>query len=213
MKILDISWPISEQMTAYKDKHTVKFDMVRTMSADNMRDSHIAMSSHTGTHVDAPSHFIEDGKTMDKIRLERLVGPCKVLSVTLADGTITADHLEPYPIAQGDIVLFKTSNSALGETEKFNAQFVYLDESAARYLGQKKVKAVGLDYLSMERSNPEHPTHLALFAHDVVIIEGLRLQHVPAGDYFFVCLPLNVVGLEAAPARAILISQFSATNG
>lgn len=208
MKILDVSWPISEVMTAYKDKRVVQIEAVKSFAQDNVRDSVMRLGSHTGTHVDAPAHFLQDGKTIDQVRLERLVGPCKVLSVTLADGVITDEHLMPYSIAEGDIILLKTSNSALGATEKFNAQFVYLDESAARYLGQKKVKAVGIDYLGVERGQPEHQTHITLFSHDVVVIEGLRLQHVPAGDYFFVCLPLYVLGIEAAPARAILIESF-----
>jgi len=208
MKILDISWPISEAITAYKDKNTVKFERVRSIEKDNMRDSLIALSSHTGTHVDAPSHFIKDGLTIDQIKLERLVGPCKVLSMLLVDEKITADDLMVYDIQEGDIILLKTNNSAQGATDKFDYDYVYLDESGARYLGEKKVKAVGIDYLSIERSHPEHPTHMALFKHDVVIIEGLRLEHVVAGNYFFVALPLSIIGLEAAPARAILISSF-----
>lgn len=208
MKVLDISWPISPAMTGYKDKATVKFEMARTIEKDNLRDSLIALSSHTGTHIDAPSHFLRDGKTIDEIHLDRLIGPCKVLSFTLIENEITAEDLIEYQIEEGDIILLKTNNSAQSPEDKFNYEYVYLGQSGARYLGEKKVKAVGIDYLSMERSHPDHPTHMTLFHHDVLVVEGLRLGHVQAGEYFFVCLPLNTVGLEAAPARAILIESF-----
>lgn len=208
MKIFDISWPISPATTGYKDKHAVKFDMVRTIEKDNVRDSIVEISSHTGTHVDAPAHFLKDGKTIDQIHLDRLIGPCKVLSLTLVGEEITADDLMKYEIEEGDILLLKTNNSAQSPIDKFNYNYVYLGESGAQYLAKKRIKAVGIDYLSIERSHPDHPTHMMLFHHDVLIIEGLRLAHVQAGEYFFVCLPLYSIGLEAAPARAILIQSF-----
>ncbi len=192
-------------MTAYKDKKTVNFQMNRTMDKDGVRDSSIVLSSHTGTHIDAPTHFLRDGLTIDEIHLERLVGPCKVLSMTTIEEKVTADDLAQHSIAEGDIILLKTNNSAYGINDSFDYDYVYLDPSGAQFLADKKIKAVGLDYLSIERSHPEHPTHMTLFHHDVVVIEGLRLAHVPAGEYLFVCLPLAIIGLEAAPARAVLV--------
>lgn len=208
MKVFDVSWPISPATTGYKDKHAVKFAMVRTFEKDNVRDSIVEVSSHTGTHVDAPSHFLKDGKTIDEIHLDRLMGKCKVLSLTLVDEEITPDDLMKYEIEEGDIILLKTNNSAQSPIDKFNYNYVYLGQAGARYLGEKKIKAVGIDYLSIERSHPDHPTHMTLFHHDILIIEGLRLGHIEAGEYFFVCLPLYSIGLEAAPARAILIQSF-----
>lgn len=206
MKVLDISWPIDPAMTAYKNKKTVLFDCTKTIDKDGARDSTITLSSHTGTHVDAPSHFLRDGKTIDEINPERLIGPCKVLHIEKE--AIEADDLKNYEINAGDIILLKTSNSAFSPQDAFDPSYCYLHESGARYLSEKKVKAVGIDYLSIERSHPEHPTHVTLFHHDIVIIEGLRLEHVQPGSYFFVCLPLFTFGLEAAPARAILIESF-----
>ncbi len=84
---------------------------------------------------------------------------------------------------------------------------MYLEASGAKYLTEKKIKAVGIDYLGIEHSQPGHPTHETLMNGDVIVIEGLRLGHVQKGNYFFVCLPLNMIGLEAAPARAILMSK------
>jgi arylformamidase len=108
-------------------------------------------------------------------------------------------------IYAGDIILLKTANSSLGATALFNPSFVYLEASGAHYLQEKKIKAVGIDYLGIERAQPAHETHLQLMEHGITIIEGLRLQHVKQGRYLVCCLPLNAVGIEAAPARAVLI--------
>lgn len=205
MKILDISWPISTAITGYKDKHVVNFEDVKHFVVDNARETNICLSSHTGTHVDAPSHFLKDGKTIEEVHLERLVGPCKVLDLMHVQEKITRDDIQDYDIQEHDIVLFKTSNSMYHATDKFSPQFVYLEVSGAEYLAQKKVKAVGIDYLGIEHSQPGHLTHRTLMHADVIIIEGLRLGHVEPGVYQFICLPLYIIGLEAAPARAILM--------
>lgn len=207
MKIYDISWPISPAITEYKDKKTVVFEEIRNINRDGVRETAITLSSHTGTHIDAPSHFFKDGKTIDEIALDRFIGNAVVLDLIMVQEEITWDDLE----AQGDkinkdqIILFKTVNSDLDENEKFTPHFVYLHESGAQYLVEKKVKAVGIDYLGIERSQPDHDTHKTLMHNDILVIEGLRLEAVPAGNYEMYCLPLYVIGLEAAPARAILI--------
>jgi arylformamidase len=207
MKIFDISWPISTATTGYKDRNIVTFEETRTFAKDGMRDSVINLSSHTGTHVDAPAHFIKDGLTIDQIGLDRLMGPAVVIDLfNVLDG-ITRDDLIDKGIQEGDIVLLKTTNSLTPATGKFTPHFIYLEVSGAQYLAEKKIKAVGIDYLGLERSQPGHESHTALMHADIVIIEGLRLQHVPAGDYICICLPLNIIGLEAAPARAILIEN------
>ena len=208
MKIIDISWPISTATTGYKDRHVVAFEKVKNFAKDGVRETNIRLSAHTGTHVDAPSHFLKDGKTIDQIHPDRLIGPCKVLDMTDVAEHITRNRLAEHEseIAADDIVLLKTSNSAQPATEKFSPHIVYLESSGAEYLKEKKIKAVGIDYLGIERSQPGHPTHEVLMAANICIIEGLRLSPVDAGAYFLVCLPLNIIGLEAAPARAVLIS-------
>ena len=205
--IFDISWPISSTITGYKDKKTVSITQVKEFDRDNVRESTITINSHTGTHVDAPSHFLKDGKTIDQIALERLIGQAVVLDLTMVTDAITREHLEQHAgaINSGDIVLLKTTNSDLQPTAPFTPHFIYLHQSGARYLAEKNIKAVGIDYLGIERNQPGHETHVELFTHDVVIVEGLRLEHVQPGRYDFYCLPLKVVGLEAAPARALLI--------
>ncbi len=208
MKIIDISWPISEATTGYKDRHIVKLQEIKSFAKDGVRESKIQMSAHTGTHVDAPSHFLRDGKTIDQIPLDRVIGRCKVLDLTNVAEHITRDRLAEHDndIAENDIVLLKTSNSSISPTDKFNPHFVYLQDSGAVYLTEKKIKAVGIDYLGLEHSQPDHISHTTLMHANISIFEGLRLKHVDPGIYLLVCLPLNIIGMEAAPARAVLLS-------
>jgi arylformamidase len=207
MKIIDISWPIvSGATTEYKDRATIYFEMAKNFPQDQVRDSLIRLSSHSGTHVDAPSHFLEDGKTIDQVSLHSLIGRCKVFDLSDAVDSVKASDLQDYDIQEGDIVLLKTTNSLRMPTEKFDPHFIYVNITAAELLARKKVKAVGIDYLGIERSHPDHPTHITLMKHNITIIEGLRLSGVQSGEYTLCCLPLNIIGLEAAPARAVLIS-------
>jgi arylformamidase len=207
MKVIDISWPISKATTGYKDRSVVSFDEVKNFNRDGARETNIHLSSHSGTHVDAPSHFLKDGKTIDEMSLDRTIGDCVVLDMTTCAERITRDCLMAHDndIVEGGIVLLRTANSDISATDKFSPHFVYLEASGALYLAEKKIKAVGIDYLGIEHSQPGHPTHENLMHASVIIIEGLRLGHVQPGSYFFVCLPLYTIGLEAAPARAILI--------
>jgi arylformamidase len=207
MKIYDISWPISQATTEYKNKGTIQLATVKGFDVDGVRDSIITLGTHTGTHVDAPSHFLRDGKSIDMISLDRVMGRAKVIDLMTVHESISGDDLARYEINEGDIILLRTANSALGVNDPFTSHFIYLDASGARYLAEKRIKAVAIDYLGIERGDPEHTTHTTLMKADVVIIEGVRLSHVPAGDYFMICLPLAIIGLEAAPARAILMSE------
>lgn len=206
-RVIDISWPISETMTAYKNQHEVKFADIATFSGDNYRKSRITMSSHDGTHVDAPSHFVEHGSSIDQLPLTSLVGSCKVIDVTHVEEKITQADIAACDINAGDIILFKTKNSFLSPTAHFNPQFVFIQHDAAQFLADKKIKAVGVDYLGIERSQPGHETHISFFSNNIAVVEGLRLGDVEPGAYFFCCLPLNIQGLEGAPARAVLFQD------
>lgn len=207
MKIIDISWPLaSGATTEYKDRATIYFETTKDFHQDQVRDSLIRLGSHSGTHVDAPSHFIADGVTIDHISLQTLIGRCRVLDLSDAVDAIKASDLQDCDIQEGDIILFKTINSLRLPTQPFDSQFIYVDVTAAELLVRKKVKAVGIDYLGIERSHPDHPTHITLMRHNITIIEGLRLSQVEPGEYTLCCLPLNIIGLEAAPARAVLIT-------
>ncbi len=206
MKIIDISWPISDATTEYKDKKSISFAELKTFDKDGVRESSLCFNAHTGTHVDAPSHFLKDGKTIDEVHLERLMGKAVLLDLPTIGDAITEEDLHGYEIEEGDIVLLRTANSAYEPTDPFANDFISLDPSGAHYLAEKRIKAVGIDYLGIERGDPEHKTHTTLMQADVAIIEGLRLGHVQAGTYFFICLPLAIIGPEAAPARAILMT-------
>jgi len=209
MNYIDISWPISSDMTAYKDRSVVRITPTKNFEYDAVRESLITLGSHTGTHIDAPAHFIVDGVTSEAMSLCATVGPCVVIDMTHCTQAIVrtdliavADHLQ-----QGSRILFKTRNSLHTPTDLFDPNFVYIDCQAAAYLAERAIQAVGIDYLGIERNQKGHDTHIVLLSAGVVIIEGLRLGHVTPGDYFLFCLPLALVGTDGAPARAILVKQ------
>jgi arylformamidase len=203
--IIDISWPISHEMTSYKNNKPVTFTQTRTIENGGMSEHNITLNTHTGTHVDAPSHKLLDGKTLDQIALSSLVGTARVIDLSHLEQIITAADLQVHEITTGDIILLKTKNSILPPTAPFSPEFVYLSPEGAIFLAECGAKAVGIDYLGIERNAPNHTVHSTLLSLQIPIIEGLRLGHVEAGSYYFVCLPLPVVGLDAAPARAILL--------
>ncbi len=204
MKIIDISWPITLDMTAYKDKRVVAFNYTKTFEKDGARESVITLGSHSGTHVDAPSHFIAEGAPIHEVPIEATCGPCVVLDCTDVTESITDEVLREHDIEAGAIVLLKTRNSEYAVNGSFQYDFVYLAGSGAAYLAMRKIKAVGIDYLGIERQQPNHETHEHLMLNNITIIEGLRLANVDPGSYMLWCLPLRIQGLEAAPARAIL---------
>ncbi|MGA9530525.1 MAG: cyclase family protein [Candidatus Babeliales bacterium] len=206
MKIIDISWPISEEMTAYKNKKTVVLTPLKHFEVDHVRETLITMGSHTGTHVDAPAHFVEKGKVMTEVPLSSLIGKAVVLDLVSSTQVITVEDImcKKDLIQQHDIVLLKANVGNGGEKSPFDAQFSYLSSEAAKVLIAMNIKAVGIDYLGIERDQKNHPTHHLFFKNEIPIIEGLRLGHVQEGRYTCVCLPLFIEGIEAAPARAIL---------
>lgn len=207
MKIIDISWPLSERTTGYKDRSVLQVTHRKTYENDKINETSVLLDAHGGTHVDAPYHMNADGKTIDQIPLERLCGNAIVIDCTQEFECITADALRMHEIKQGHIVLCKTKNSLRAYDAPFDPEFVYLHESGAQYLREKKIKAFGIDYLGLERSQPSHPSHKLLLENNIGVIEGLRLAHVDTGLYEAFILPLALAGLDAAPARAILISR------
>ncbi len=207
MKIIDISWPITETITEYKDRKTIKLTQIKNFDKDKVNETLITLHSHTGTHIDAPLHFLQNGKPIDQINLNKFAGECKVLDLSNIEEKITKKDLEKFDIKKNEIILLKTKNSNLEPTEKFDYNFVYLEKSGAQFLVSKKIKAVGIDYLGIERNQTNHETHKILLKEDIPIIEGLRLRHVKTKEYIFYCLPLPISNLDSAPARAILIEK------
>lgn len=206
MNIIDISMEIRRDMAVFKNKEE-KIPRLRIMSDYNVGstyESNIDMNMHTGTHVDAPLHMIEGGDTIENLDLSQVVTPCRVIDLTGLKDSITAADLVDKNIKKGEFLLFKTRNSF---TEEFDFNFVFIEKSGAEYLRSLGIKGVGIDGLGIERSQPDHESHISLMGAGVTIVEGLRLAHVSEGEYQLVALPLKIKGAEAAPARAILISE------
>lgn len=207
MEIYDISVTIASDMPIYPGDAGVSIAPIAELGKGSQYAlSRLVLGSHTGTHLDAPSHFIPDGLTVDQVPLEVLVGPAKVVEFTHGPA-VTAAFLEEQRLPSTlQRVLFKTPNGALWGKPRFQGRFVYLEESAARWLVDRGVRLVGIDYLSVEQYPTRRPVvHLCLLSAGVVILEGLDLRAVPPGDYTLVCLPLKVRGCDGAPARAMLL--------
>ncbi|WP_273849997.1 cyclase family protein [Guptibacillus spartinae] len=200
MKMYDVSAPIFNGMAVYKNKEE-KQPEINTTTNGHVTESRLSLDVHTGTHVDAPLHMMNDGATFESINQEDLVGQAKVIDVTNVKGAISDKDIEAEDIQEGDFILFKSQNSF---EEEFNFDFVFVGEDAARYLAERNIRGVGVDGLGIERSQPEHPTHRSLFEKDVIIMEGLRLKDVAAGEYFMVAAPLKLQGTDASPARVLL---------
>ncbi|BBI35175.1 cyclase family protein [Cohnella abietis] len=205
-KIYDISMTIEESMQVWKSYEAKKPHITNVQNHDQGKphESLLTMNTHTGTHVDAPLHMLAGGETIETISLDRLVGPARVLDLTHLTGFITKEDLVPFAIQRGERLLFKTSSSF---TEEFMLEFVFLREDGAQYLADIGVGLVATDALGIERAQAEYPTHRTLMRNDVIIVEGLRLKDVAAGNYTLVIAPLKMTGIDAAPARAFLMGD------
>jgi arylformamidase len=202
-KIYDISMPIYEGMPVYKNEpdKQPKFETTSDFETGSSHETRIHIDVHTGTHIDAPLHMIPNGKTIESIDIADLIRPCRVLDLTQVVDAIHRADLEPLSLSSGEFVLLKTKNSL---TDAFQLDFVYVAEDAADYLATIGIAGVGIDALGIEHSQPGHPTHRRIMGAGLVIIEGLRLQDVPAGNYMMIAAPLRLIGLDAAPARVVL---------
>lgn len=204
-KVIDISWPINQNTVEYKNKGELNLKAVKNIQSDGVHQTHVSLDMHTGTHIDAPMHFAKNGNSVESISFDHLISDCKVFDLTHVEEKISAFDLQKLDIQENDIVLFKTKNSFFSAQGKFEPNFVYLDKTAAQYLTSKKIKTVGIDYLGIERAQPEHETHKIFFNANITIIEGLRLGEVNPGKYFLICLPVKFEGVEAALSRAVLL--------
>jgi len=165
----------------------------------------LSMSAHTGTHMDAPRHFIADGMTMEQMPMEAVIGRCRVFELECTD-QITADDLKQCKISPGQRVLFKTRNSTRSwQMNEFDKDFISIRQDAAQYLVDQKVLAVGVDYLSIGGYNKDGvETHQTILGAGIWVIEGLNLAEIKPGYYDLICLPLKLVGADGAPCRVVL---------
>lgn len=206
MKMYDVTGSIYEGMTVYKDKPEKQPKLNRVVNG-YVSETRIDLDVHTGTHIDAPLHMVVGGDTFEVVSLDHLVGSCKVVDVTNVESGVSKADLEKLDLKKDDFVLLKTKNSY---EEAFDFDFVFLAADGAEYLTEIGVRGIGIDSLGVERSQEGHPTHKTLFAHKVIIIEGLRLKEVEAGEYFMVAAPLKLVGTDASPARVLLFEGLRA---
>ena len=206
-RVIDISVPNMRGMHVYPGDPVLRVEPVRRIAQGDVCNlSLLTMGSHTGTHVDAPYHFLVDGPRLGDVSLDRMVGEALVADLA-GRPAIDAAALEGVPLRSGDILLCRTDNSWRWERPEFERDFTYLTEDAAALLVARGVRAVGMDYLSIERFGSEDfPVHRRLLGAGVFVIEGLDLRAVAPGRYTLVCLPLKFPDLDGAPARAVLLA-------
>jgi arylformamidase len=210
MTIYDISVPISESLPVWPGDPEIHITQPMHLARGDMATvSRLEMGAHTGTHVDAPAHFIPGGLSVDALDLSVLVGPALVIHAPEAHA-LTAQVLERLNIPPGTSrVLFRTRNSdrwARGEYPFFEDYVAFTMDGAA-WLVERGIRLVGIDYLSVAPFDDPVPTHQTLLRAGIIVVEGLDLSSVAAGAYQLVCLPLKIAGAEGAPARAILIEM------
>lgn len=166
--------------------------------------SRLVMSSHSGTHIDAPRHFLFNKGGVDAIALEKLVGPATVARITVFP-LITLADVKKLRLKKGHRILFKTRNQKLVKKKSFNPDYVSLSPQAARYLASLPVSLVGIDYLGIEaKSAPGHPVHKTLLAKNIVIVEGVNLEKIKPGNYQMAALPLKIKSGDGSPCRVVL---------
>ena len=207
MTIVDISVPIRDAMTVYRGNPPVRIRPAMTLRKDGVNLSELCLGSHTGTHVDAPSHFIRGGAGADRLALDRFIGPAWVADVRRVKGGITADDLREARIPGGSRrVLLRTSNSRWWHPARaFRTDFVYLAPDGADWIVERGIELVGIDYLSIEGYGIRGaPTHKRLLGAGIPIIEGLDLFKVRPGRWQMAALPLRIVDGDAGLTRAVL---------
>ncbi|OGE30267.1 hypothetical protein A3C59_04790 [Candidatus Daviesbacteria bacterium RIFCSPHIGHO2_02_FULL_36_13] len=207
MQFFDISLTIQNSMLVWRGDSPAEVDRFAIVEKDGYGQSNLKLTTHTGTHVDAPNHFVAGGNGVDQIPLEKLIGSCKVLDLT------NIGRLEILPedlgeVQKGDRILLKTGNYKLMKQSTFPEEYVSLSAEAAKFLAEKEINLVGIDFLGIEKEkNPGHPVHVTLLSAGVVNVEGLDLENIEPGEYELICLPLKIKDGDGSPARVVLIKR------
>jgi arylformamidase len=203
---IDVSVTLRDGMVHWPDNPPVSITRQLDISkGDAANVSMLSMGSHTGTHMDAPLHFVPEGRGLDEMDLGATMGPARVIEID-DSVAVTAAALERHVIEAGERILFKTRNSDRSWVDQpFDEDFVYVSAGAAAHLAARQVRLVGVDYLSVGGFKSDGAeTHTALLEAGIWVIEGLDLSRVSAGEYEMICLPLKILRSDGAPARAIL---------
>lgn len=205
--LIDVSTPLDDATPTWPGSPGFAVETLLSIGAgDPANASALTLDVHTGTHVDAPCHFLPGGATTESLSLDVLTGPALVIDVPDAD-IVDADVLEAAEIAPGtDRLLLRTRNSTERDRRRtpFREDFVAITADAARWVVGRRIRLIGIDYCSIQRFTDPADTHLVLLEAGVVILEGLDLVNAPGGRYELLCLPIAIPGIEAAPARAVL---------
>jgi arylformamidase len=206
---IDVTAPLDPKTTPiFPGDAPIKLDFLRQLqSGDRVTLSSFSLGAHSGTHVDAPMHFVRNGAPLDMLPLEKFMGPVRVIDCSLEAMAIDTAELNKHHWRGAKRIFFRTRNSRNGwmTDPHFHEDFTYIAPDAAKLLADDGVELVGIDYISAEEFGaPEPQTHLTLLGKNIPIIEGLDLRDVKAGDYELMLLPLRVIGHEASPARALL---------
>lgn len=211
MKIFDVTVPLGAKLPIYEGDPKVEIGTELAIANGAPANvSRMCFGVHSATHVDAPNHFIEGGRRVHELELEKLTGACRVVEIANDVNSIGPEHLPE--LAGIERILFKTRGSGFWNDTSagFRQDFTDISPAAARVLADAGMKLVGIDYLSVEKfGSTDFGTHLALLKKEVVIVEGLDLREIAPGDYDIVCLPLKYEGGsgDGAPARTILIKK------
>jgi arylformamidase len=204
-KIYDISMTIEAGMISWPSDGPVVVDRVRSMdNGERLNQSRLDLSAHTGTHIDAPIHFLKEGNGVDSLPLDVLIGPVFVAHIPDVQA-IGASDLRKAGIPSGtDRLLLKTDNGKFLERSGFSQEFSYITPDGAGYLIDQGIRLVGIDYLSVAEYGSGEDVHRALLSEGIVIVEGLDLREIPPGLYRMSALPLKIKGCDGAPARVVL---------
>jgi arylformamidase len=202
----DISVPIRDGMVTFDGDPAVHLERVKAMADGAVCNvSRLDFGVHSGTHIDAPVHFIDGATGIEAIDLDALVGPALVVDATGVEGSFDRAVIESLAIPSGtERLLFRSGNTALWDKPAFDRSFVAVTGDGATALVERGVRLVGADYLSIAPFDEPSPTHATLLAAGVVIVEGLDLRSIEPGWYDLICLPLLIPGSDGGPARAIV---------
>ena len=207
MRIIDISVPIQTGMVVFDGDPVVELSRASSINKGDLANvSRLTFGVHTGTHVDAPLHFLEGVTAVDTLPLDVLIGRFLVVDATAMTGQIDAAALAILNIPSGtERLILKTQNSSLWDRSTFTSEYIGLKLDGAQALVEVGIRLVGIDYLSISTPDDPGPPHISLLSAGVVILEGLDLRNVEPGVFTLVCLPLRLVGADGAPARTILL--------
>jgi len=204
----DLTLPISEDLPVWPGDPALELSLASDLNkGDEANVTYLKMSTHTGTHIDAPQHFIPEGRAIDQIPLEWLMSPCRVLDLLHLKTCIDRPDLDKLDLNGITRILFKTQNSIKERHRRrpFQREYLALTPEAASYLNDAGMQVIGMDALSIDvYENTKHPVHHLLLQNNVIIIERLDLSQVPAGDYELIALPIKLKGADGAPARVVL---------